>query len=407
MIPEIRKVFNAKFSVTSYQNYINELNTALEYPVDFRVSETPVFLTDDLTNKLVEASNDILSQLLTPEYKKHSLLAIPEGWNIPGEPEHPEFLQIDFGITKTDNGTFIPKLIELQAFPTIYGYQYFQNRIIRKHFDINEGFTPYFSNFNEDSYVFTLKEIILNNHSPENVILLDIQPEKQKTRIDFSATKKLIGIQSVCISKVFSRGNKLFYFRDNKETQIQRIYNRVIFDELMKSDIKPGFNIHDEFDVEWTGHPNWFYRISKFSLPFIKSKYAPKAFFLDEIYNTSTSESSPHSPGIINPDNYVLKPLFSFAGSGVDINPSKEKLDSIHDKHNYILQEKIEYDPVILTPDGNSKFEIRMMYLWKDKPLLVNNLVRMSKGKMMGVDYNKNKTWVGSTLALHYPEVLI
>jgi hypothetical protein len=409
MIPEIRKIFNSKFSDTAYKNYLNEINSIFEYPADFRISETPVFLTEDLTSKLIEACNDISDQLLSPEYKKHSRHAIPDGWNIPGESDHPEFLQIDFGITKSDNGIYVPKLIELQAFPTIYGYQYYQNKIIRKHFDISKTFTPFFNQYNDESYITSLKQIILNGHSPENVILMDIRPEIQKTRIDFSATKKLAGIESVCISKVYSKDNKLFYLNNNKEIPIERIYNRVIFDELNKSDIKPGFNIKEEYDVEWTGHPNWFYKISKYSLPFLKSKYAPKAYFLNEIYKDNqdsssipgVSDSSSEGKFLINLKNYVLKPLFSFAGSGVDIDPTQEKLIAIKDKQNYILQEKIEYSPVIETPDGNSKFEIRMMYLWKDKPVLVNNLVRMSKGKMMGVDYNKNKTWVGSSLALH------
>jgi hypothetical protein len=398
MIPEIRKKFNVEYTESAYTSYVNEINTILEYPADFRISETPIFLTDDLNNKLLEACSGISSQLLTPEFKAHSKNAIPHEWYIPGEPEHPEFLQIDFGITKSEDGTYTPKLIELQAFPTIYGYQYYLNKVIRKHFNINESFTPYFNGYDEDSYISFLKDIILNGHSPENVILLDIQPEKQKTRIDFSATKKLIGIEPVCVSKVIQKGKQLFYLKNKKETLIERIYNRVIFDELIRSDIKPGFRFTDELDVEWTGHPNWFYKISKHSLPFLKSKYAPKSFFLNKLYENNLSSVKLNS---INLNNYVLKPSFSFAGSGVDIEPTKEKLDSIKEKLNYILQEKIEYAPVIVTPEGNSKFEIRMMYLWKDKPILVNNLVRMSKGKMMGVDYNKNKTWVGSSLALH------
>jgi hypothetical protein len=398
MIPELRKKFNAEYSNSAYNNYVNDINTALEYPADFRLSETPVFLTDDLTDKLIKACNDISSQLLTPEFKEHSKNAISVEWHIPGEPEHPEFLQIDFGISQSEDGSYTPKLIELQAFPTIYGYQYYQNKIIRKHFSINDNLTPYFNGYNEDSYISFLKEIILNGYSPANVILLDIEPEKQKTRIDFAATKKLIGIDPVCISKVIQKGNQLFYLKDNKQTRIERIYNRVIFDELMHTDIKPGFNIKDHLDVEWTGHPNWFYKISKYTLPFLKSKYAPKSYFLNILYEDNSPSPAINSIAL---NNYVLKPLFSFAGTGVDIDPTKDKLDSIKDKQNYILQEKIEYASVIETPDGNSKFEIRMMYLWKDKPVLVNNLVRMGKGKMMGVNYNKNKTWVGSSLALH------
>ena len=93
--------------------------------------------------------------------------------------------------------------------------------------------------------------------------------------------------------------------------------------------------------------------------------------------------------------------MYSFAGLGVEVDLTKEKLDEIKNKENYILQHKIEYAPVIETPDDFSKVEIRMMFFWDEKPMLVNNLVRMSKGKMMGVDFNKNKTWVGSNSAFH------
>ena len=103
-----------------------------------------------------------------------------------------------------------------------------------------------------------------------------------------------------------------------------------------------------------------------------------------------------------NLDNYVLKPLYSFAGSGVIIDLNKDILNKITDKENYILQEKINYKPVISTPEGKSKMEIRLMYIWDKEPVLVHNLVRLSKGKMIGVDFNKNKTWVGSSIAFHF-----
>jgi hypothetical protein len=99
--------------------------------------------------------------------------------------------------------------------------------------------------------------------------------------------------------------------------------------------------------------------------------------------------------------------LYSFAGEGVEVDVTKEMLDKITSSSNlpagqdYILQKKIEYAPLVETPDGFAKAEIRMMFIWNDKPLLVNNLVRMSKGKMMGVAFNKDKTWVGSSLAYH------
>ena len=100
-------------------------------------------------------------------------------------------------------------------------------------------------------------------------------------------------------------------------------------------------------------------------------------------------------------NRFVLKPLFSFAGLGVEVDVTKDILDKVVDKSNYILQEKVEYAPLIETPDEYAKVEIRLMFLWDDKPILTTNLIRTSKGKMMGVDFNKNKTWVGSNIAYH------
>jgi hypothetical protein len=232
--------------------------------------------------------------------------------------------------------------------------------------------------------------VIVGESDPENVVLLEIQPEKQKTKIDFSITESLFGITTVCISDVVQEGRNLFYKNNGKTIPIERIYNRVIFDDLKRNDTAFNFNYKDELDVKWISHPNWFFKISKYSLPLLKGRYVPECYFLNELSDYYDDLS-----------NYVLKPLFSFAGHGVEVDLNKNILDVIKDPENYILQKKIEYAPVIKTPDENSKVEIRMMFLWDEEPLLVNNLVRMSKGKMMGVDFNKNKTWVGSTLAFH------
>ena len=389
MIPEIRKNFNENFSERKYQEFLTELNSVLKYPTDFRVCETPLFLSDELTKELYKACNDIIFQIQQKDFLIRSEDAIPENLKVPNDFEHPPFLQLDFGITKNDN-SFIPKLIELQAFPSLYAYQVYLDEIIRKHFEIPNGFSSYFNNFDKKSYQSLLTKLIVGNHDPVNVILLEIEPEKQKTRIDFAATEELTGITTVCLSKIKKRGSKLYYDKGGKEIEIKRIYNRVIFDELERKKLSFDFNFKDKIDAEWAGHPNWFFKISKFSLPLLKGKYTPECFYLNELTNYPA-----------NLESFVLKPLFSFAGLGVETDITKEKLDTIENKSNYILQQKVEYAPLIETPDGYSKVEIRMMFLWDDKPKLVNNLIRTSKGKMMGVDFNKNKTWVGSSIAYH------
>ncbi|KAA0250923.1 MAG: hypothetical protein EDM75_12860, partial [Chlorobiota bacterium] len=237
---------------------------------------------------------------------------------------------------------------------------------------------------------FYRKKTILGDSAPENVILLEIEPDKQKTLIDFVVTGQLTGIKPVCITDVIKRGRKLYYLDGGREIPIDRIYNRVIYDELFRKDVQAAFKFQDDLDVHWVGHPDWFFLISKYSLPYLKSEHVPECHFLSDLQEYPSDLK-----------NFVLKPLFSFAGLGVEVDVTKELLDSKTERHNYILQRKIEYAPLIETPEDYSKCEIRMMYLWNEKPVLVNNLTRFSKGKMMGVDFNKNKTWVGSGTAYH------
>jgi hypothetical protein len=390
MIPELRKKFNSEFTQEKYEAFLKDINTSLKYPADFRVSETPLFLSDDLRNKLLKACDDLCKQVTSTEFKLKMKDAVPPHLHIPGETDHPEFFVFDFAICRNEVGEYYPKLIELQGFPTLYGYQYFFEQKLKKHFNIPENFTSYFNNITPEKYVESLRDVIVGDADPANVILLEIEPEKQKTRIDFAATEKLLGVREVCISDVIKHGKVLFYKWKGIEIPIERIYNRVIFDELSRTEKNFNFNLQEELNVAWVPHPNWFYKISKYSLPVLNGEFVPKCFYLRDL------TSYP-----FDLENYVLKPLFSFAGLGVKIDVTKKMLDEIKDPENYILQKKVDYAPLIETPDEFAKVEIRMMYFYDKQPILVNNLVRQSKGKMMGVDFNKNKTWVGGSAALH------
>jgi hypothetical protein len=391
MIPELRKKFNSEFSQKNYNSFLDEMNSLLKYPVDFRISETPLFLNDDLKKKLLLACDELCKQVNTDDFKILMKDAVPIHLNVLNENDHPELFVFDFAICKNEStGEYYPKLIELQGFPTLYGYQFFFEREIRKYFNLPGNYTPYFNNLTSEEYVKMLLDVIVAEADPANVILLEIEPEKQKTRVDFAATEKLLGIKEVCISDVIKRGNVLFYKRDGIEIPIERIYNRVIYDELKRTELKFNFDVQGELNVTWVPHPNWFYKMSKYSLPVLKGEFVPNCFYLRDL------TAYPN-----NLEDYVLKPLFSFAGLGVKIDVTEEMLNEIKDPENYILQEKVEYTPLIETPDEYAKVEIRMMFIWKDEPVLVNNLIRQSKGKMMGVDFNKNKTWVGGSTALH------
>ncbi|MBK8946298.1 MAG: hypothetical protein IPM32_13655 [Ignavibacteriae bacterium] len=390
MIKEIREKYISLFDDKTYEIFIQKINLETNNRLDFRISETPLFIDENLRDKLIFAGEDILKQIQKSEFLEKSKNAVPEKYFVPNEDDHPIFLQIDFGITKNSNGDFIPQLIELQGFPSLYAYQIFLDQKLREHFYIPKNFTTYYNSFDFNSYVDLLKKTLIGNSNPENVILLEIEPDKQKTRIDFYLTEKYADVESVCITEIIKKKRKLYYKKKGFEIPIERIYNRVIFDELEKKNLTFNFDFRDELNLNWVGHPNWFYRISKFSLPEIKSEFSPQSYYLNEL------ETYPSDL-----ENYVLKPLFSFAGSGVVIDLTKEILDSINDKQNYILQKKVDYFPLIKTPEGNAKAEIRMMYIWNENPILVNNLLRTSKGKMMGVDFNKNQTWIGSNTVYH------
>ena len=252
MVPELRKKYNSEFSQKKYEAFIDDLNTSKAFPVDFRVSETPLFLSNELTIKLIKAAEEIINKLQSPEFKKKSEEAIPDELFVPNEDGHPAFLQIDFAICKADEG-YTPQLIELQGFPSLYCFQVFSDEKYRKHFSIPVDHTAYFNGLNKASYIKLLKEIVLKNNEPENVILLEIEPDKQKTRIDFACTKDLIGIDSVDISDIIKEGKKLFYKRNGKEIQIKRIYNRVIYDELQRKNIQFDFRFTDETEYRMGG----------------------------------------------------------------------------------------------------------------------------------------------------------
>ncbi len=392
MVPELRARFNAQFTDAKYAALVHDANTLHRWPTDFRVSESPIFLSPEFTAEIAGAANGIVAQLRTPEFARHAADAIPAGLAVPNETPHATFIQVDFAICDDGNGRLTPRLIELQGFPSLYGFQAFLTSIMRKNFDLPAELLPFFGGLDERGYFELLRRTIVGEAAPENVVLLEIQPDEQKTRIDFACTETALGVRPICLTAIRKRGRQLFYERDGRETRIERIYNRVIFDELQRKPLDFGFRFTDDLDVTWVGHPNWYFRISKHSLPFLRSAHSSPAYFADEF------------PAGERIEDYVLKPLYSFAGLGVDMEPTREKLAALARPHESILQRKVEYAAFVPTVDGaRSKAEIRMMFVWPEggEPRLVNNLVRMSQGKMMGVDFNKNKTWVGSSVALH------
>jgi hypothetical protein len=404
MIRTYREEYNKRFSEALYKEFLERLNDG--YPdIPFRVAETPVFIPDDLADQLIEAGEEIIRLIRTKDFKALTDRAIPKHWAVPGEDEHPHFLTFDFGICRDDDGRLVPRLIEMQGFPSLYGFQSHLAKHFIDTFKIGEfaQLTPYFNGLDEAAYIELLRSVVVGDHEPHEVALMDVDALNQKTAIDFHITANYLGIKILALSDIFKEGKALHYMENGQKVRLKRIYNRLIFDEL-EAEAKPvadqarnnfdfgsGFDPREELDIEWVTHPNWFYRISKYTMPFLNTAFVPETHFLDKM--AAWPEDL---------ENYVLKPLFSFAGMGVIIDVSLSDLTGIKDPENWILQRKVVYDPVVQAPDGGVKAEIRMMYLWPDggEPQLCINLARLSRGKMIGVRYNQDFDWVGGTIGL-------
>ncbi|UFH45781.1 hypothetical protein LNP27_11700 [Flavobacterium galactosidilyticum] len=393
MIAKYRELFNTQFTVEKYQDFAADIASDFDYMPTFRLGETPFFISNELKTQLVEGCNEVISFIQKEDFKLLTNKSLELNHKVPNEDEHTSFLAIDFGICEEDGKT-IPKLIEVQGFPSLYNYQVNLYDKFKNHYPFLQELTPFVNDITAQEYHDILEEVICNNHPKENVILLEIEPEKQNTKIDFYYCKRDIGIPIVCVTELLKRGKQLFYKNEQgQEILVKRIYNRVIFDELdLRTDLKLNFHFSDDLEVEWAGHPNWFFRISKFILPFLKGKYFIETTLLSELKEIPEDL-----------ENYVLKPLFSFSGSGVIFNVKKGDIESVFDKELYILQKKVKYIPIVQSPDGKVKAEVRILCTWKkdDKtPTLLCNLVRLSRGEMIGVKFNKDKDWVGGTLGL-------
>ena len=358
----------------------------------FRVCETPCFFPKELLDQMSQYGRELIRQMDGLEYRKASFQSIPPEFNVPNEAPHPLFVQVDFGLVRDSSGKLQPKLVELQGFPSLYAYQAMLSQVYIEVFGLDPNLKYLLGGLDWQNYQKLLRRAIVGEHDPANVILMEIDPAQQKTLPDFLLTERLLGIKAVSITDIHKVGSYLFYEDAGKRFPIHRIYNRVIVDELIRKNLKFAFRFDEDLKVEWAGHPNWFFRMSKFSVPYLKHECVPKTWFVDRM------EKPPD-----NLENYVLKPLFSFAGMGVIFHPKKEDLAMIpqEKRSQYILQERMQFEPVIDTPHGATKAEVRVMYLWLEELLPVMTIIRMGRGLMMGVDHNRNMEWVGSSAGLY------
>ena len=395
MLPELRKAFNARFTNDKYRALLASMEQRCGVPVKFRVCETPCFLPRLLLDQMAQYGKELIHQLDSLEYHKASEAAIPAEFNAPNEAPHTLFAQVDFGLIKDSAGRLQPRLVELQGFPSLYAYQPALAQAYSEVFSLDENLDYLLGGLDWESYQKLLRRAIVGDHDPANVVLMEIDPLHQKTLPDFLLTEKMLGIPTVDITEIKKDGRRLLYPRDGRIIPIERIYNRAIVDELLRKNLDLAFRFTDDLDLEWAGHPNWFFRMSKFSLPFLNHASVPKSRFLDQV------ERLPEDL-----HNYILKPLFSFAGLGVLIEPTKQDIEAIPPdrRSQYILQERMHFEPVIETPFGMAKAEVRIMYIWLEELLPVLTIIRMGRGLMMGVDHNRNMEWVGSSAGFYSSE---
>lgn len=396
MNPNYRTLFNQEFSEERYQSFLSDIENDFNYKPTFRIGETPFFITNELKNQLVEGANQVIAFIQQNNFKTLTNRALELNRKVPNEDNHTTFLAIDFGICE-ENAKVIPKLIEVQGFPSLFNFQYHLFEKFKKSYPFLENLTPFFNKISSEEYLKIIEEVICGETPKENTILLEIEPEKQNTKIDFYYCKKDLGIDVVCVTQLYQKERKLYYKNsDNKEIEVKRIYNRVIFDELdLRTDLQLNFDFSSDLDVEWIGHPNWFFRISKYILPYLKGDYFIETTLLSDLKEIPTDL-----------ENYVLKPLFSFSGSGVIFHVKPQDIEAVKEKDLYILQKKVHYKPVIQSPNGMVKAEVRLLAVWKKNaptPTLITNLVRLSRGEMIGVKFNKHKDWVGGTIGLFEP----
>ncbi|XXX71762.1 hypothetical protein WMF30_29365 [Sorangium sp. So ce134] len=399
MEPTFRRAFNAAFGPSTYAEILGRLERRLGCAIPFRVAETPLFMPPRLRERLERSATEIVRQISSPALIAQMKRAIPAHLDVPGMDALPSCAQVDFAIVRGPDGELEGKVVELQAFPSLYALMLVQTEIVSEVLagmpGLDRRWTCCFGGRSRDDVVAQLRRAILAGEPEESVVLLDLHPEQQKTYPDFMATKLLVGVDPVCPTALVREKDRLFRRVNGRLVRVRRLYNRVVFDELESKRVELPFRYDEPLDVTWCSHPNWYWTWSKYTLPYLDHPAVPRARTLSAL-----DEVPPDL------ERYVLKPLFSFAGSGVKVDVTPEHIAAIPEgeRSRWLLQEKIAYEPALLMPDGGGvKAEVRMMFLRApDEPelSLVLNLVRLSRGRMLGVDQNRDLTWVGGTVGI-------
>ena len=393
-----RTAYNQSYTPETFLEYRRRLEER-SGPVEFPLAETPLFLSPELSDALAREARAIVQQLQSPDNLAQQQKAIPERVFAPGMDTLPNTLQVDFALVEGANGNIEGRLVELQAFPSLYAIETLMAEAWRETLSTRPGlagdWTCFLGGLGDAEAHELMRSTIVGDAAPEETVLVDIHPESQKTWPDFVATKRLFGVDTVCLTKLKKDGRTLLREKGGKWIPVRRFYNRVVFDELERKNVALPFSWRDELDLTWCSHPNWYWVWSKYSLPLLKHPWVPEARYVKDVDFESEDLS-----------DLVLKPLFSFSGGGVVLDVTKEALRAIpeSERGNYLLQRRFHYADAFRTPEGAPvKAEVRVMLLRPPGaadlvPLIC--LIRLSRGRMLGVDFNKGLNWVGGTVGL-------
>lgn len=420
MIPELRSTFNREFSSDAYSRFLADLGQRCGGPIPFRVAETPIFVEKTLLDGLADHGAELARYLIADQdHLAGARRAIPAGYEVANETAHPSFLTADFALIRGSSGDLVPRLVEIQAFPSVFAYQVELSKAYISAFGLPDTLRMYLGGLDDISYWDLFRRTVVGRHDPENVVLAEVDPLHQKTYPDFHVTSHRLGIPVVDIARIEAVGSKLHYRSGSgRLIPIDRIYNRAIADELIARNVHLQFDFSREWDVEWAGHPNWYFLISKFSIPWLSRSrrfpVVPPAVFVDDFLAGPGSRFLAGA-GVPLPQagagaeavysDLLLKPLFSFAGKGIEFAPSRTRLEQIPagERTAFLVQQRMQFEPTIVTPFGLTQAEIRILYFWPDDGTLTPalSLVRLGRGRMMGVDHNRNLEWVGGSAALY------
>jgi hypothetical protein len=399
MDPRSRAFYNQVFSAELFAEYEKYLSSRVG-AFSFRLAETPLFLSHALRDRLKNDALAICAELSVPATLTKMKQAIPAQYDAPNMTALPECVQVDFALVENEKGELEGKVVELQGFPSLYALEVMMadgwREVLASRPNLDRDWTCLFD-VDRQAGMDRIARLLTGGEDPEHVAMIDLDPHAQKTWPDFAATKLFFGIEPTSATHVIKRGNKLFREVAGREVPIRRIYNRLVFDELEVKKITLPFSWKDDLDVTWCAHPNWYWAWSKYSLPFLRHPAVPKTRFLSDVKTLPDDLS-----------RYVMKPLFSYAGAGVVVDVTPEAIARVPevDRHNFILQEKVDYANAITMPSAPEgrpgvKAEVRIMLMADgDHHVPILPLVRLSRGKMLGVDFNRGLDWTGGTVGI-------